>query len=205
MISALMLIFNSVPTWERLAAAQRKWLAVFMGHLLPLLLLTSMAEGFGLAIWGRPRGRMAHVRPLSPGQALAFELAQMIVSLGIVFFGARLIKSLGETFHGRHSFHQTFTVVAYGLSPLFLLRTLDGLPWMSPWLTWAVGLALSAAILYHGLPRVMLPDPPHALGLYLMSVLMLAMITGLTCFLKGWYLQGKFTKLDALFPYLTNQ
>jgi hypothetical protein len=203
MISALLLIFNSVPTWERIAVAQRKWVAVLMGHLLPLLLLASLVEGYGLAHWGKPRGRAAHLRLFALDQVLVFELAQLIVSLGIVFFGARLVKSLGETFHGRHSFTQTFTATAYGLSPLFLVRMLDALPWLSPWATWGVGIMLSAAILYNGLPRIMQPDPPHALGLYLMSVLLLIMITGVVCFLKAWYLQGKFTKLDALIPYLT--
>jgi hypothetical protein len=57
---------------------------------------------------------------------------------------------------------------------------------------------LSAAILYHGLPRVMLPDPPHAFGLYLMSVVLLVMISGLACFLTTWYLEGRFTRLDTV-------
>jgi hypothetical protein len=159
-----------------------------------------MVEGFGLAHWGKPRGHGSHLKPFPLTQTLVFEIAQLLLSLGIVFLGARLIKSFGETFHGRHSFSQTFTVTAYGLSPLFLIRMLDALPWASPWLTWSVGIILSAAILYHGLPRVMLPDPPHALGLYLMSALLLVMVTGVMCFLKTWYLQGRFTRLDALIP-----
>jgi hypothetical protein len=198
MISALLLIFNPVPTWERIAAARRKWVSVFLGHLLPLLVLSCMVEGFGLAHWGKPYGRPSHLRSFPLMQALVFEIAELVLSLGIVFLGARLIKSLGETFHGRHSFTQTFTATAYGLSPLFLIRMLDALPWASPWLTWSVGIILSAAVLYHGLPRLMLPDPPHALGLYLMSALLLVMVTGILCFLKAWYLQGRFVRLDAL-------
>jgi hypothetical protein len=69
---------------------------------------------------------------------------------------------------------------------------------ISPWLTWGIGIALSSATLYHGLPRVMKPDPPHAFGLYLMSFLFLAIITGLACFLTAWYLQGKFASLDSI-------
>ena len=37
---------------------------------------------------------------------------------------------------------------------------------------------LSIKILYHGVPRIMLPDPPDAFGLYLMSALLLTMVTG---------------------------
>jgi hypothetical protein len=198
MISGLLLILRPVPTWERIVAANRHWVSVLLGHLVPLLVLACMVEGFGLVYFGKPRGLRHHLQPFSMMHTLVFEIAQLLLSLGIVFWGAKLAKSFGDTFHGRHSFTQAFTAMAYGLSPLFLVRMLDALPWVSPWLTWAVGISLSAAILYHGLPRVMLPDPPHALGLYLMSVLMLVIVTGLVCFLKAWYLEGRFVRLDAL-------
>jgi hypothetical protein len=198
MIKALLLIVDPVATWEGIVAAQRKWGLVLVSYLLPLLLLTSAAEGYGLTRWGKPRGEFSHVTVFSVPETIVFEAGQLILSLFIVFLGAKLIKSLGETFHGRHSFSQTFTVAAYGLGPLFLLRLPNAFSWMPLWLTWAVGISLSAGILYRGLPRVMRPDPPHALGLYLMSVLLLTIITGLACFLTTWYLQGKFTRLDAI-------
>ena len=203
MINALLLMFSPVPTWERIAAAQRKWGSILAGHLVPLLLLASVAEGSGLVHWGKPHGNVPHFRTLSLAQAVRFETAQLFLSLAVVLLAAKLIKSLGETFHGRHSFGQAFTVAAYGLGPLFLLRMLNAFPWISPWLTWAVGISFTAAILYHGLPRVMQPDPPHALGLYLMTVLILVMITGLLCFLTDWYLEGKFTGLYAVLSQLT--
>ena len=97
---------------------------------------------------------------------------------------------------------QAFTVAAYSLSPVFLMRAMNALPGVSPWATWGVGAVLAAMVLYHGWPRVMLPDPPHAFGLYLMSVLLLWIVTGLACFLTVWYLAGKFTRLDALIARL---
>ncbi len=198
MIKAFLLIFDPLPTWEQIAVAQRRWILILAGHLLPVLLLGGSAEGYGLVHWGKPRGSISHVQPMSLSQALVFETAQLILSLFVVFLGARLIKSLGETFHGRHTFLQSFTVAAYGLSPLFSLRVLNAFPALSPWVTWGIGIVLSAAVLYNGLPRIMQPDPPHAFGLYLMSVLLLLMITGLACFLTTWYLQGKFPGLDAI-------
>jgi len=202
MIKALLLIFDPVRTWEGIVADQRRWLSILAGHVLPLLLLVSAAEGYGLVRWGKPRGDISHLYPMSLAQAVVFEAAELVLSLFIVFLAARIIKSLGETFHGRHSLAETFTVAAYGLSPLFLLRLPNAFPWVSPWLTWAIGITLSASILYRGLPRVMRPDPPHALGLYLMSVVLLVMITGLACFLTTWYLQGKFARLDALISHV---
>ncbi len=69
---------------------------------------------------------------------------------------------------------------------------------MSPWISWAIGIVLSVAVLYHGVPRMMEPDPAHAFGLFLMSALLLVLITGLVRFVTGMYLLGKFAKLQAV-------
>ena len=200
MIKTLLLILDPVATWDRVVAAQRKWGAVLLGYLLPLLLLSAIVEGFGLTRWGRQLGQIPHLRTLTVREAVFFEAAQLLMSFAVVFFGAKLIKSLGETFHGRHTLNQSFTVA--GLGPVFLLRMLNAFPEMPVWVSWAIGIVLAAAVLYHGLPRVMQPDPPHAFGLYLMSILLLTLVSGLARFLTDWYLQGRFPKLDALISRL---
>jgi hypothetical protein len=63
---------------------------------------------------------------------------------------------------------------------------------------WAVGIILCAAVLYHGVPRVMEPDPPHAFGLFFMSSLLLALVSGLVRLVTISYLQGKFVKLQVI-------
>jgi uncharacterized membrane protein YedE/YeeE len=78
------------------------------------------------------------------------------------------------------------------------MRIFDMFPGISPWVTWAIGVFLAAGILYKGLPRVMQPDPPHAFGLYLMSVLLLSLVTGLARFVTTWYLKGKFPALETM-------
>jgi hypothetical protein len=198
MIKALLLIAFPIPTWERIVATKRPWPMILFFYYLPFVLLTCLAEGYGLVKWGKPRGRFPKDVLFSVRHAVIFEIAMVLILVGIVFILAMLIKSLSETFHGRNSFNQAFTVAAYGLGPMLLFRMLDAFPDLSPWLTWGIGVFLAAAILYTGLPIVMQPDPPHALGLYLMSTLMLIFVTGLARFVTAWYLQGKFTKLDAL-------
>ena len=47
---------------------------------------------------------------------------------------------------------------------MFTVNLLNALPQMPGWATWGIGIALSVSVLYQGLPRVMLPDPPHTLG-----------------------------------------
>jgi hypothetical protein len=133
------------------------------------------------------------------------EVAQFLASLGVVFIGAKLLKSLGETFHGRHTYQQTISAVAYGLSPLFLVRMLDVFPRISLWASWSIGIILVVAVLYHGVPRMMEPDPSHAFGLYLISTLLLALVTALARFITWAFFEGKFPALQTFVSDLAAQ
>ena len=198
MIKALLLIFEPVQAWERVVRAQRSLAFVLIVFLMPLLVATSLIEGYGLVRWGRTQQDALHQKQFSTAEAAVFEFAQILLSLGGVFLGAKLIRSVGETFHGRHSLTQTFTTVAYGLSPMFTMRIFNAFPWVSPWFTWTVGILLSFAVLYQGVPRMMQPDPPHAFGLYLVSTLLLVLITGTLRFVTAWYLQGEFKSVEKI-------
>ena len=198
MIKALLLIFDPMATWERIVLARRSVAFVLVVHLLPMLLLVAVAEGYGLVHWGKWQGEIGRIKNCPVNEAVVVEVLQFLLSLGVVFIGANMIKSIGETFHGQHTYHQTFTVVAYGLSPLFLLRLLDAFSGVSPWITWSIGLILSTAVLYQGVPRLMEPDPPHAFGLFLMSALLLTLVSGLARLVTASYLQGKFPKLQVI-------
>jgi len=204
MIKALLLIFEPFATWERIWRARRGVAFVSFLYLLPTLVLICAAEGYGLHHWGRAR-ELGPRRFYTQGEVIIFEAAQFILFVIVVLIGAKLIKSVGETFHGRHTFTQTFTLVAYGLSPLFLLHLLNAVKDLSPWIIWAIGIILSIAVLYQGVPRMMEPDPPHAFGLYLMSSLLLLFVTGLARFLTAWYLQGKFLTVDAFVTRLAER
>jgi len=52
MIKALFLIFEPIGAWERVVRAQRSLGFILTVFLLPLLGLTSLAEGYGLVQWG---------------------------------------------------------------------------------------------------------------------------------------------------------
>jgi len=154
--------------------------------------------GSGLLKWSRRQQNTLHLKQFTTAEATAFQIAQFLLSLATLFLGTKLVKSLGETFHGRHSFTPVFTMVAYGLSPLFTMRLFDAFPGISHWVTWAAGILLSVTVLYHGVPRILQPDPSHAFGLYLVSAILLAMITGLARFLTAWYLRGEFKSVERI-------
>jgi hypothetical protein len=133
MIKALFLVFNPVASWDNIVLAKRRWPVVLLGYLFPLWLIAFVAEGYGLVHWGKPRGVISQVKTFSHSEALIFEILQLLLMMVIVFVAARLIKALGETFHGRNNFNEAFTVAAYGLSPFFTLRILDMFPSVSSW------------------------------------------------------------------------
>ena len=195
MITALLLIFAPAATWERIFQARRSPVFILCFYLMPLLVITSVGEGYGLIHWGKWQGEVSRLRRLSPGEAVIFETAQMLLSILLVFVGAKLVKTMGETFHGRHTYAQAFRPIAYGLGPLFLFHLLNAFTSISPWLSWAIGMIFAIGVLYQGVPRMMEPDPPHAFGLYFITSLLLLFISGLITFVTAFYLQGRFPKL----------
>ena len=197
MIKALLLIFDPIRTWDEILRVRRSTSFILVAYLLPLILLTSVAEGYGLVHWGKWQGDIGRLKKFPVGEAVLVEVLQVLLALFVVFLGAKLLKSIGETFHGRHTFNQAFTAVAYGLGPFFLLRLLDAFAGVSPWVSWAIGISLSVAVMYQGVPRMMDPDPSHAFGLYLMNSLLLVLVTGLVRLVTASYLQGKFPGLQT--------
>jgi Yip1-like protein len=198
MITALLLIFAPAATWERIFRARRNPGFILITYLLPLVALTSVGEGYGLVHWGKWQSEVTRLVKLTPGQAVVFEVAQSFLSLLLVFIGAKLLKTMGETFHGRHTYAQAFRAVAYGLGPLFLCHLVNAFASISPWFSWGLGMVFSIGVMYQGVPRMMEPDPPHAFGLYFMTSLLLVCISGLITFVTAFYLHGRFPKLDAL-------
>lgn len=196
MIKAVLLLLEPLRTWEQIALAQRSVKAIFLTYVLPLLLVTSLVEAYGMMRWGDLRGEVVAIKKFDLAQAIGFQIVQMVMNLVILFLGAKMLRNLGETFHGRHTYPQAFTAVAYGLGPFWTLRLLDAFPSVSPWATYALGIILTTVVLYNGVPRVMMPDPPQAFGLYIMGSLLLALTAGLGRFLVVWLQQGRFQSFE---------
>jgi hypothetical protein len=133
MIKAILLIMDPGATWERIILARRSLGQILATYLLPMLLIVAFVEGFGLAYWGKKQPMFGIVRNFPVGEVVVFEILQLLLTLVIVFICTRLVEMIGETFHGRHTYTQAFTMVAYGLSPMFLLRLLDVFPRINPW------------------------------------------------------------------------
>ena len=191
MINSLLLIFDSSATWDKIAKANRGVAGVFILHLLPLLVISLGIEAYALIHLGEARGLTDHMRKIPQPIVMNYALIYFVLLLGIVFLGAKILQKIGESFHSTHNYRQCFVTLAYSLSPLFLARILDAWPAMNTWVCWGLGAILSVAVMYQGLPRLMNPDQTNALGIYLVSSVLVLIVTGAAHYVAVLVLQGK--------------
>lgn len=192
MIKALLLIFDPENTWERIEQNPYSVSSVFFGYLLPLLLLGTAVEIWGMMKLGYDKGQIVERRE-KLGQEMATRYGAAQVGLGLLtaFVGAWLFKKVSQGFHRRHKYREAFATIGYSLGPIYLARMLDGLPGVNTWICWGLGALLGVSILYRGIPRVMKPDPSNALGLYLVCSFLLIVITGIAHYVAQLVLQEK--------------
>ena len=185
-------MFEGAAAWDRIALQMPGLARVFCLRLLPMMILTASLEGLGLAHWGKWQPDFRHYRFFSQNQIISYEVAQSLLNLVMILLCGWLVQVMGRTFHGRdtYTYTRSFTTVVCSLSPMFLLRLLDVFPGISPYITWSLGIVLSVWVLYDGLPRLLVPDPTHAFGLYLSCAFVLVLATGSVRIFTALYLQG---------------
>lgn len=197
MIKALLLLIRPVQTWDGIDRSARSIAYVLLLHLLPLIVLTSVAEGYGLMHWGKKhRGEMTFIKHYTLNEVVIIEIIQSLLLLGMTFLGAYAAKAYAGTFHRRHTYRHAFTAIAFGVMPLITLRLGDLSASLNPWIPWAVGMVLTIAVLYHGLPCILKPDPPHAFGLFFMTSLTLVVINAMLRLVTSFYFSGRFPNLE---------
>lgn len=191
MVKVFFLIFEPGVAWERIARARRGFAFIFATHLLPMIVLATAVEGWGLANWGKWQPQFKILREFPLSTIVVLEVIQALLFLAMVLVSALILQNISRTFQSRQTYLQAFTTMAYGFSPFFLVRMLDAGPMMNPWVSWAIGIVLTIWVLYQGIPRVMLPDPTHAFGLYLSAVITVLLMSAIARVLTALFLLGR--------------
>ena len=192
MIKVLLLILDPDRTWEKIQQNPPTVTSVFFTYLLPLLLLGTGVEIWGMMELGYDKGTIVERRvKLDQDLAIKYGGAQVVLALLASVVGAVLFKKVTEGFHTRHNYKETFATLAYSLGPIYLLRMLDALPGVNTWICLAAGAVLGVAVLYRGIPRVLRPDPSNALGVYLTCSLLFVALTGLAHYVAQLVLEEK--------------
>lgn len=190
MIKVFFLIFEPRVAWERIALAQRGFAFILGVQLLPMIVLATVAEGWGLSRWGKWQSKFQTFREFSNREIITLEVIQGLLFLAMVLLCALLLLRITQTFQNRNNYLQAFTTMAYSCSPLFLARVLDAGPMVHPATAWVIGIVLAFWVLYQGIPLVMQPDPTHAFGVYLSSMFVIILTSGLARVFTAMYLLG---------------
>lgn len=202
MIKVFFLIFEPGVAWEKIARARRGFFFITIVQLLPLILLGSALETWGLLRNGKWQPQFQIFKHFPPEEIYTFAIVQFLVMFAVVFVSALLVYKIAQTFQDRLTFLQAFTTVAYGYSPIFLTHLLDASATMYPAVPWLLGVGLTMWILYQGIPRVMQPDPTHAFGVYLSAMIVVLLTSGLARLITAMYLLGH---VDFQHSWLSNK
>lgn len=190
MIKVFFLIFEPTVAWEKIAHARRGIIHITVVQLLPLLLLGTLLEAWGLDRHGKWLGQYHMYKTFLRPDILTFETIQFFLLLAMIFVCALMVYHISHTFLERLSFLQAYTTVAYAFTPMLLFHLLDASAGMHPAVPWLMGVTLAMWILYQGIPRVMQPDPTHAFGVYLSTIIVVFLTSGAIRTVTGMYLLG---------------
>jgi hypothetical protein len=190
MIKVFFLIFEPGRAWDKIAQARRGFMFITINELLPLILLGTALDAWGLYDHGKWQPRFQMFRTFSNHEILLFEAVQFFLLFAMVFVSALMVFKISQTFHDRLTFLEAFTTVAYGFSPTLLAGFLNFFATMHPAVSWLLGSLATIWILYQGIPRVMRPDPTHAFGVYLSGMSVVILTSGLVRLITAMYLLG---------------
>ncbi len=191
MLKVFFLIFEPAVAWDKIARAKRGFVFILATHLLPLVLLATALEGWGLKEWGKWQPYYGKVRDFSLPTIVKFEILQAGLLLAVVIGSAGLVHLASQNFHGRRTYLQTFTTIAYAFSPFLYLHVLNAWPAVHPGYPWGIGILLTVWVLYQGVPRVLAPDPTHAFGVYFSAVFIVVLTSGIVRLMTGMFLMGR--------------
>lgn len=194
----IFVVLRPTSTWNCLVARQKGVAFVFLFYFLPMLLLLAVVEGFGLILLGRAQQAEGMHNRFAFPNVVAYEIGSILLDVSAVYVAARLIKSLANAYHARNNLSQSLLVMLYAIGPMYLVQLLNGFPDMFWWLTWLAGMLLTIGALYNGLPRILEPDPPSAMGLFVGSAVIVILLTLGKRLLTGFYLSGYFKPFEQI-------
>ena len=114
--------------------------------------------------------RRPHCARWRPDVAVRYAAAAAVLYTAAILLSARVAQTLGNSFQSTHNYRQALATVAYGLSPYFLCRMLDGLPGVNTWFAFGLGVLLTIPAFYpRGSPGDETPTRPARLAFFCRS------------------------------------
>ena len=193
MLRALNLLFNPEATWQKMALKPPYIATVLFISILPMMAIALGVEAYAMVNFGEMFSEIGR-RTVSQDRAIKYAVFYGAASLVVVLFGAGLLKHVAESFNLRSSFSVCLILIAFAYSPIFYGRLLDAIPAINTWICWAVGVALAMRILYHGVAWWLQPEQTKGFGLFILTFIYVAVLSGLVHFASLQVLHGRFLK-----------
>ncbi|MEL0060553.1 MAG: YIP1 family protein [Verrucomicrobiales bacterium] len=192
MYRSLMLLFTPMTGWQKIANQSWHVLVVFLFSIGPIMVASCAVEGWTMLKFGAGKGPFGNLIELEPSRILSYEILQLALGIVLVFAGGKFIQWVCGGFQTEATYRQSFTLTAYGLTPVFWLRFLDGLPAIPTWICWALAAIAIMVVLYHGVALILQPSTSIGFGLYLVSSASLVALSGITHFVATGILTEQF-------------
>lgn len=196
MIRAFSLVWDPATFWERIVQERKNLGLVFLAYFFPMMMLAAAGEGFTLERWRIWMAGTHGVMRFSFGQIVVFEAIRSAVACVIVGVSAHVIWLMREPFYGRYNYAEALVLVMYSVSPLLVCQVLTGVPQVSLWLSWGVGVYFSLKIFYHGVRCLAKTDPGSATGLFLLSSMVIIALTGVQRYMLIQCLSGRGSSIN---------
>jgi hypothetical protein len=190
MIRAFQMIFAPEGAWRAIAEKNRNFLFVLFFSTLPLIAAALAAEGYGLSRLGESMGEFGRINIVQKG-IIRYELVHLGFDLVFLFGGAWFLLTVARSFNTPASYSESFSTLAYGASPIFLMHAVDGIPQLHTWLCWGVGAGMAVRSLYHGVAINMKPEQTKGMGLYIVGAFIVLFLSGLAHFVAVAVLHSK--------------
>lgn len=191
MIESIQLIFAPFQAWEKITASRRGFVRILALYLLPLMIGGVALESYSLVRWGETRGEIEYRVKVPEQTAIRYGAAQFTLLLASIVLGAKFLQSVSASFQVQCSFLQCFTLMAYAFCPILLARYLDAIPGLNTWVCWSLGVLVGLSVLYHGVALTLKPEQTKGFGLFLVSLILVLLSSGLSHFIALAVLQGK--------------
>jgi hypothetical protein len=191
MIRALKLIFATQKEWENIANANRGISWVLLTYLLPLMAICGYAEGYGIWKLGEHRGEVGEVARIPLEIIFRYEGVSLGLLLCAIIVGTFLLVTVSRSFQVPVTLSQCFAAVGYSIGPLILIKLADAFPVINTWICYTVGMVFVASMLYHGVANCLKPEQTKGFGIFVFSVVFIALLTGLGHFVSTLVLRGR--------------
>lgn len=192
MIRTIQMLFTPFAVWEKINVRNEGVLRILGLEWLPLLAITAAVDGYALLCFGLRAG-LDNPRHYVLSEVIQYEMALVLGSLVALFLGAKLLQMISENFQLQAFFVRGFRVAAYGLAPFLLARCLNAIPAFNIWVGIGIGALGCIYVLYHGISMTFLPEPTKAFGMYLVSALVLVILSVLIQLVGLMVIQGRFS------------